>query len=83
MTSFEQGLLKAAKVLLYHVGSIFLVGLCVYVGSQASVPTWFSSALVGFGLPVAVINAIWAGIEQATASKLPSGTTIDTAPPTA
>ena len=82
MTSFEQGLLKSAKILLYHLGSIFLVGLAVYVTQQASIPSWFSSALVGFGLPVAVVNAVWAGIEQAAANKLPSSLTIDTAPNT-
>ena len=73
MTNFEQGLLKAAKVVLYHAGAIFLVGISVYVAHQSTIPAWFGSALTGFGIPVAVVNAVWAGIEQAVQNVPPAG----------
>ena len=83
MTKFEQGLLKGAKIVLYHGGSWALLTLMTYIVSQASVPGWFVTAFTHVGLPLATINALWAGVVQAVQNKMPNGTTIDTAPPQA
>ena len=71
ITMFEQALLKAAKVALYHIGSIFLMGIAVYLMQHQTAPVWFTSAVTHVGIPVALINSIWAGIEQALQAKLP------------
>jgi hypothetical protein len=64
MTKFEQALLHAAKVALHIIWSTFLLTLFVYFANHASVPAWFSTDFVRYGVPLATINVIWSGIVE-------------------
>jgi len=72
----------AVMVGLHIAFAIFLTGAFVYFQNHLAVPAWFSSDLVHYGVPVGIVNMVWAGIVKWFNTEVPTMPTIDTAPPT-